>query len=210
MNLIKFFRKPHLALLLALLLIFSSCSQYEYDNIGTNLNLEDFAERHIDISSKVIALLNEEKNIDIHIIKMIPPTDDYTKQELNKVFEISGIKESTKLVNLFSEMNENAKNYVRSNPYSDLEIIEESITSVLDKKSNDLNFALRHGDCEEERDEAYARCDRNYVISVGVAVVSAFYTFGVGTLLAGVTALLIWADCTDAAWHNYRECIGEE
>ena len=124
MTIIKFLRKPHFALFLASLILFSSCSKdglLEDSNLNENtLTLEQYIVKHIELTTQMTNLTNSISNDDFK--KLV---DLENKSFKTKNYEIA-LKD--KEVNIPEEINR-----------VQLEIFENTKTLYNNPKYNSLN-----------------------------------------------------------------------
>ena len=133
MKLIKNFRKPYFAIVLASLTLFASCNQYDNEAIETqysaeltnNLNLAAYLEKHLQISTEIILLLESENNIDIESLQSA--NENLKPVEILGMLQSANIHQSDDISELFIQMNINNNNFSNSNPklkslnYSEIE-----------------------------------------------------------------------------------------
>ncbi|MEN8817846.1 MAG: hypothetical protein ABF274_13375 [Nonlabens sp.] len=211
MNVIKTLRKPYLSIFLSALVLFVSCSQYDNDinEVEENLSLSEFVEKHLELSSSVLSLINDENKQDILALENIEETLTYN--QLNKVLADANIKESDAIAGLLNEMYLNGKRFSESNPdfqndkKSDLEIL---ISQEIDKQLNN-SYLRASGPCQDAYHTAQGRCTRNYAISSGVAVAVGLGTAGFGWLFGAGAALVVYTLCMTDAESDLEDCLDQ-
>lgn len=101
------FRKPYLACIFALTLLFASCSQYENQNEEVNdsfllakkaSSLTNYVEEHIKMTHELYELVENETDINIELLQGL--TRDIDFGQLNSVLENANITEFDKITNL--------------------------------------------------------------------------------------------------------------
>ncbi len=215
MNLIKNFRKPCFAIVLASLTLFASCSQYDNEAIETpnlavltnNLNLANYLERHLQISAEITILLESENNIDTESLQYAK--ENLKPEEILGMLEDANIQQSDDISKLFIQMNNN-NNFANSNPhlknlnYSEIEnMISVEIDNQLDQFQRKAS-----GSCRNSWNTSYERCNRNFLTSLAAVGISGFFTLGIGTAIGAGAAILILALCKSDTDEDYMECMG--
>lgn len=209
MNIIKILRKPYLAMFLASLMLFSSCSQYdnEINEESESLNLSNFVEKHLEISTEISKLMINEKRINLSILQQTSHIIKY--EQINEMLESVNFEVSNKIALLIQQMHSNSVKFVKSNPqYKNLNKneIESLITAEIDYLMNKA-FLKRAGPCKDAFHIAQGRCTRNYAISAGTAAVVGIFTAGFGWLAGAGAALVVFTVCNVNAESDYDDCV---
>ena len=219
MKLIKNFRKSYLAIVLASLTLFTSCSQYDNEvneipkstelaNRENNLNLADYVKKHLQISNDITILLANENNIDIESLQSA--SDKLKPEEILGMLNDANIQQAEVISELFIQMYYNTLDFTNSNPdlknlnYSEL---ENMVTVEIDKQLDEF-YSRSSGDCRENLDRAKARCGRNMAISLAVAGAVGIFSGGVGYAFGAATAILVAGFCAEDANDDYNDCMG--
>ncbi len=211
MNILKNFRKPYLALFLSSLMIFVSCNHddilFRNSSNKNNLTLELYVSRHIEISNELLNLIDKEKNINYEIL--INETNEISKNEFVNLLQNANIKNHQRISELFFQLKNLSEEFVNENVSirnMDIDEFEILFVTELDNQTSD-NFA-RFGDCEDDYETAENRCERNWVISMGLAFVGGVLTGGAAWLAtAGATGLFVV--CLEEAAADYEDCLDQ-
>jgi len=208
---LKTIRKPYLAFFLSSILLVVSCTN-NTTGIEENFeeyNLSTFITEQIEISKELSESLVNENNIDLEFLN--EQTESFDVNEIESILERANFNDSKRVTNLLSEMHANGQKLMQSNPeYSELtenelnELIEVEIYNQGDKA---ILFQKSMGPCEDQKDTAEYRCERNWVISMATIIAVSVATFGTG-YIASAVATGIFANCMNEAQSDYENCVG--
>lgn len=215
MNIIKFLRKPYLAIILASLTLFASCTQdtlLEGSEIQTQ-TLEEYLIKHIELTSKTVELKNsvnyndidklinlQNKSIETSDLKLILKNENIEIPD--EIFELQlKFIENTRILH-------NNPKYNSLNQEEFLTLITNEIKSQFDNAST---FSKKSNDCDSEFDEANEDCLIDFAASAAtVGVVGLFTSFGIGSLIGGGIALIRFGECNESAQDALADCQDEE
>ena len=68
----------------------------------------------------------------------------------------------------------------------------------------------RNNNCYDKLQRARSRCERNFAIGIAGLAVSAFFTFGWGTVVGSGVMGSILIMCGNDATNDYIECLEDE
>lgn len=215
MNIINFLRKPYLAMFLASLMLFASCSQYDNEIVETSepLSLSNFIGQHLQIVTEISILLESESNIDAESLQSI--SKNLKPEEMLGVLEDANFQQADVISELFLEMYNNNLNFTNSNPNLknlNNNEIENMVTVEIDKqliqfqRNKSSNVQSNKSDCKENMDRGASRCQRNFAISAASAIGVGLFTGGIGYAIGIATAGIIAGLCIDDVNQDYLEC----
>lgn len=209
MNILKHLRKPYFSIFLATLVLFVSCSQY--DNIELeekSLTLEEYTENNMEIINQMTYILSREKNIDVDKL-MNPNNSVKTQTDLETIYSTAGIEASDKMYELTIDLIDNVAMLMNNDNYNHL--TEQELITLI---TNEIEYQFlddstsKSSACQDTFEIAKDRCYRNYAIAVAAAAVSAFWSFGVGTLIGLAAASAVAVNCSAEALSDYNNCMG--
>lgn len=207
MSIVQFLRKPYLAIFLASLTLFASCGQYdnELEDTFENIDLQTFVSKHLETSSKILNVLEQEKSIDFNEITEITNTN-VSLEELKNKYKSVGVQKYNELSLLVFDLLQNSNNFAKSNQHLNLSEIDNSITAEI---ANQLNgeFSLfnRSNNCQKTYDSSMGRCHRNYAITTAISAVGMFMG-GIAGAVGVLVAALALAECESSAWDALQDC----
>ena len=206
----KNFRKPYISLFLSLLLLFVSCQPNEYLDDTNSESLENFISKQLLISEK---LSHYVANQDEMMTKLNSEPEIYhSRFELNEYLRKNNIENSEEIADMIFDIQELTNNFLINSSYLN-QYSEEEIKSIfaneIEKQMTSYSVQGKSY-CGDRYNTAQNRCDRNYAISLTGLAVSAFITFGVGTVVGAGVAATIHAICRVEAHNDFKQCIGVE
>jgi hypothetical protein len=181
------FRKPYVTCIFALVLLFTSCSQYENQNeevIDSSLSaketssLANYVEEHIKMASKLYELIEYETDINVELLKDSTKNIDF--DQLDSVLENANFIEFRKIAGLLKKINANNSQFIESNPDFDIQKLESIIINELDKMLVTKSSQTESDSCLDRYKVAKGRCFRNLTIALTIAGGAAFFTAGLG------------------------------
>ena len=200
------FRKPYVACIFALVLLFTSCSQYESQNEEVNASsLTNYVEKHIKMTSELYQLVENETDINAELLQDSTKNIDF--DQLNSVLENANFTEPDKIANLLKEINDNTFLFIESNSSLSQKELESIISAEIDKILINESIYNKSNTCLDRLNIAKSRCLQNLILASAIAGASAFFTAGAGPVIGISAALLQNLICNGQANHDYEECI---
>jgi len=204
----KKLRKPYVSGIMTLLLLFASCTQFESDIEETenSISLEEFVEKHIELSSSMLILLEENKK---NILSLQKLEDNLTYEQLEQVLRDTNIKEAQTITELAKEIRNNGVNFSKNMEYHNLNKseLEFKVTNEIYKQLNKLY--PKDGPCEDQYRSAQGACTLQYTIATGAAVIAGTATLGLGWLIGAGGALLNYTICMVRADAALEDCLAQ-
>ena len=207
MNILKIVRKPYLSIIMATLVLFVSCNK-DVDVYSTKI--ESTVKKHIQLTHELSILYKKQ---DTNVISLNQGVKFYkNKKEFRNFLTKFNYKSIDQIILLTEKISNNLNNYLLSENV-DSNTNENYITDLISKeiikqqKNNNKNFSFKVSNCEGALNKAGKNCDDNYAIGIAAVIVSAFFTFGWGTVIgyAAVNGLMI--KCHNDAASAYSDCI---
>ncbi|NMH89114.1 hypothetical protein [Flavivirga algicola] len=218
----KIIKKTYFSLFLATLLLFTSCTQYANDidenititsQITEHLSLEDYVNNHINLTSKLFDIINNEKNVSQDILRESKRYS--TSKENIKTLKEAGFKETEIISDLLIKISNNTSKFIQNNPtltkFSENEI-EDTLTIEIDKqlKFNKLaklaESKYSKSDCQSRFETAKGRCKTNFAIGIAGLAISGFFSFGLGTVVGAGFVSGLAVKCSNDALADYNAC----
>lgn len=205
----KQFRKPYLAILLAFLTLFASCSQYDNESEDTyeNIDLSTFVSKHIENSSKIIDLIQQENNVEFNDIMEIT-NSNVSLEELETKYKALGVKEFNKIAHLTIDLLQNSNNFVKTNSDIDASEIENLIITEIDNQLTNSVSSFKNSNCEKAYQDSMNRCHRNYIITTAISAAGMFLG-GIAGAVGVLAAAVGLAECERAANDARNECLAQ-
>lgn len=208
MNILNYLRKPYTSFFLTFIILLVSCSKYEDNtNLEEALSLTEYAEKHISLTTQLVNYIDSDREA---IISVLGTLNDKTSfNELEQILINTSIKDANNIAELMTEIQENTFQFIDSNPEIKNMQQDEIIRIISDElilQNNDLNINSRSNSCQSAYEAAGDVCEDNYIFSLAVVGVSAFFTFGIGTAIGTVGATIALANCLDNAFHTFIDC----
>ncbi|RKE97948.1 hypothetical protein [Ichthyenterobacterium magnum] len=175
------------------------------------MSLEKFTEKHIDYTNKLSSILKNEKNVDMNIL-------ENSKGVFNDIDELkmflieSEIEQVEEIANLLLQIHNNTDTFLKNLTFSKSLTENEAIQIITNEIIWQLNLKLdrsslmKASDCQRAYDIAMYRCERNFAIGVAGLAVSAFFTFGLGSVVGATVIAGIAANCGAEALSDYNDC----
>ncbi len=211
MNLLNIFRKPYLSLILAMVVLFTSCTQGDSIITENNVPLELTIRKHIILSKQLQKIYLNQKHQTVDLSKKIPQF--YTNKESFKKFLINNnFTDINKILTVSEDISNNLNSYLSSIKAGELmtetEVSEVLITEI--RKQQQIKKETQNSidrSCMSALDNALENCGENYASSLVLVIVSGFISFGITTIIgyAGATAIMV--KCCDDAAIAYEDCI---
>ncbi len=224
MNVLKTIRLPFFSMLLASLMLVISCSQYDSNIEDVNLyersnqkqsklstprNLSSYISKSIDIGQELQALLKNEQNINLSIESLIDEIE--TPEALENLLNTVGFEQFKEITSLITEFNENSIEFAKNNPYFENLDKEEVKRILADEVNNQFAKVDPWGEpCGDAFHAGHDVCLENLAISGGAVIISAFFTFGIGTFIGGGVAGIQFLRCWTAVNQAYYDCLEEQ
>ncbi|KAB8151443.1 hypothetical protein EZY14_018150 [Kordia sp. TARA_039_SRF] len=205
----KKLRKPYVSCILVLLLFFTSCSQFESDieEVENSLSLKEFVEKHIELSSNMLNLLENRDLENITSLNILE--DNLTYEQLQKILHDANIEKANSIIELAKEMRSNGINFMNSVEYKSLnksKLESEIINEIYEQ----LNESYpKSGPCEDKYRKAQGACTLQYTIATGASVVAGSFTLGFGWLVGAGGALINYTICMVRADNALEDCLAQ-
>ena len=211
MNLLNIFRKPYLSLILAMLVLFTSCNQnnlLDKTEIETQ-TLDEYIDNHIELTSKMLKL---KDLVDYEVIdeltslqsKLIETSDlKFTLQNQDIVF-------SNQLYELQLNLIKNTEILYNNPKYNSLtqqELLNLISNKIINIFENNQVSNLNRDPCLIAFNEANNDCLVQFAASAAtVGVIGLFTSFGAGSLIGGYIALVRFGECNERAQEELADC----
>ncbi|MBC8756151.1 hypothetical protein H2O64_15855 [Kordia sp. YSTF-M3] len=212
MNSLSTLRKPYLGFILSLLVLFSSCYNPNSNEELSFLTIEEFTEKHISLTNKIIEIYSKEDDINMEMLSKFPDKFDNVK-EFTEFLQGANFSKSSEIAKIYLEIQNNTNNFVKDLVNLDQKEIISKINIEIHRQfdTKDLEetiaFTGKNGSCADAYIEARSRCARNYAIAVTAAGISAFFTIGIGTAIGTAAAITVMALCYDDASNDHTSCL---
>lgn len=209
MNNLKAFRKSHIAFLLTIFIMFMSCSdnQLTDDELEQNYDITSFANNHLNIATEFSSLIQSETDINYDIFLDMSTSID--RDEFKSILKDASFNNPEKITSLIDEMSLNAQKFLKNNPEF-INLNEKQVRDIFETEFDSQiinNFSVQKaGSCEDTRDTAEYRCERNWFISMGSIAVLTVATGGTA-YIATTVATGIFAICMNDAKSDYEACL---
>lgn len=209
---LKKLNKPINAVILAGLLLFTSCnsnSDFSAEDDST-LSTEQYVENQVILIENLIDFFSNEDSQ--NLIKLDAVEEIGSLEELEVFLEESEISNPNYVVGLLQNVIENNNKLIQSNPNIDLEIIDEMITSKMSLDSNieakeKLFIESSAGPtCESQYQDAKNGCAIAAGVGLASSIIAGFFTLGTGTAVGLVATTLGMAACFGRAGLQYDCC----
>lgn len=214
-EIMKNFRKPYLSVLVALVFLFVSCSEYDMLEQNEVISIETIVENHIKLSKELSSIyIKQNKNS--------------LEKSLSELYNSEVEFKGKLIINEFEDVDEIVliSRKIQANIYRYLEMLQQNYFKTKSKKSINQNMIINDlkneiikqskdkkkllyskvDGCLEALNVAGANCDENYAISLIGISVSTFWTFGIGTVIGYGVATAVMIKCHDDAGAAYSDC----
>lgn len=212
MNLFKFLRKPTFSFFLALLVVVTSCSQYDGETIEVNSSesylvidknesytLDDYVQDHKALSAELFRLSDGQKYIsNIQTDSFNNPQD--LALEMSKLSPVN----AQRIADLVFQVSHNTAKLFSLNPQFEQLGEEEFIAMVSDKLTTDIT--QNRSSCQSQYDAAEQGCQTTYAVGLLAAAASGFISIGAGWVIGVVALHANLAICMNNAQSAYEAC----
>lgn len=208
-------KNSYASIILAILILFSSCSQHDIvglEDTYTYKSFEEYVYEHINLAEQLANALDEEKNIDTRsLLKAEKIIINF--ENLNKQIKNAQIVNDKLITDILLEIHYNLinlYNYNKLNKNLDKDAFINKFNWEVSNyfKYKDKEFKLR-GDCETARDRGRDRCIAAYSVASLAIVATTWWTIGVGTVIGITAATVNLAICDENVNNDYSECISQ-
>lgn len=209
----KIIKKSSLSFFFISLILLTSCNQYD-NEFNPEYNLTNYVEKHINLSFELFDILKKEENINLKELEV--SLKNKSKEEVHQILKKANFIHHEIIMDLLEKIENNSFLFAKNNQYLnkykvvDIEsLIQQEIIRQLAifKNNSNMDYKLQKGPCEDAYNTSGDNCNENFAISAAAVGVSGFFSLGIGTLVGGMAAFMLYVKCTSDANHAYYDCL---
>lgn len=204
------FRNPYVSCVLAMLLLFTSCSQFENDieEIDSSLSLKEYVEKHISLTNELYHLLQNQENVNITLFDDLPQNIEFN--QLKIIFENANLSNANLATEIIKKIDQNNNNFIKVNSDLRYSEIENIVTNEIEYQFlNTELLSSRQPTCLEQYHIDKQRCLQNLLLATSVAGIVAVFSAGIGGAVGIAAALTQNLICNGNADNDYNACIAQ-